>query len=50
MRAYISWTVSDYLAFEMLCGWSIMELLACYYCLGATKAFQLQNGGQNIMV
>jgi Transposase family tnp2 len=46
MRAYIVWTVSDYPAFEMLCGWGTKGRLACFYCLGTTKAFQLRNGGK----
>ncbi|XP_078152644.1 uncharacterized protein LOC144547837 [Carex rostrata] len=46
MKATLLWTVSDYPAYEMLCGWGTKGKLACYYCQGATKAFQLEHGGK----
>jgi len=46
MRAQLCWTVSDYPAYEMLCGWGTKGKLACFYCMDKTKAFQLENGGK----
>ncbi|XP_078158220.1 uncharacterized protein LOC144553916 [Carex rostrata] len=46
MHAQLIWTVSDYPAYEMLCGWGTKGKFACYYCLGQTKAFQLAHGGK----
>ena len=46
MHASLIWTVSDYPAYEMLCGWGTHGRLGCYYCQGATKAFRLVHGGK----
>ena len=46
MHAQLLWTISDYPAYEMLCGWGIHGRLGCFYCMEKTKAFQLQYGGK----
>jgi protein-arginine kinase activator protein McsA len=46
MNASLLWTVSDFSAYEMLSGWGTHGRLACPYCMGATKAFRLPNGGK----
>ncbi|GJY60354.1 uncharacterized protein Tco_0461011 [Tanacetum coccineum] len=44
MKAALLWTISDFLAYGMLSGWSTSGKKACPYCLDNTKAFSLSNG------
>ncbi|GJX21699.1 hypothetical protein Tco_0226144 [Tanacetum coccineum] len=44
MKATLLWTISDFLAYGMLFGWSTSGKKACPYCLDNTKAFSLSNG------
>ncbi|XP_021729847.1 uncharacterized protein LOC110696821 [Chenopodium quinoa] len=46
MRAAILWTISDFLAYGMLSGWSTSGKKACPYCLDKSKAFWLDHGGK----
>lgn len=44
IRAVLLWTISDFLAYRMLSGWTTHERLSCPYCLGMKDAFRLKNG------
>ena len=46
MRAALQWTVSDFPAYENLSGWGTKGHLACPWCMGDTKSFQLPKGGK----
>nr|GEV04900.1 hypothetical protein [Tanacetum cinerariifolium] len=37
MKVVLLWTVSDFLAYAMLSGWSTHGKLACPYCMGSAK-------------
>jgi len=40
------WTLNDFLAYEMIFGWSTHGKLTCPYCMKNNKAFTLTNGGK----
>lgn len=44
MRAALLWTISDFPAYGMLCGWSTHGKFACPYCMENTKSDWLQVG------
>ena len=44
MRAVLLWTISEFLAYGMLSGWTTHGRLSCPYCMGSTDVFQLKNG------
>ena len=44
MRVVLLWTISDFLAYVMLSGWTTHGRLACPYCMGSTCEFQLKHG------
>ena len=44
MRVALMWTISDFLAYVMLSGWSIHGRLACPYCMECNKSFVLESG------
>ncbi|KAK9114374.1 hypothetical protein Syun_021171 [Stephania yunnanensis] len=44
MRATLLWIVSNFLAYNMLPGWSTHDKMACLYCMEDTKAFQFRHG------
>ena len=44
MFASLLWTISDFLAYGMLLGWSTSRRLACPYCMDETRAFSLKYG------
>ncbi|XP_060182237.1 uncharacterized protein LOC132611895 [Lycium barbarum] len=44
LRAALMWTISDFLAYSMLSGWSTAGKLACPYCMEETQSFRLQHG------
>ena len=44
MRAALLWTISDFLAYSRLSGWSTTDKLACPYCMEYSDAFSLPNG------
>ena len=44
MRASLLWTISDFSAYLMLSGWSIVSKLACLHCTEYSNAFSLPNG------
>ncbi|XP_015170735.1 uncharacterized protein [Solanum tuberosum] len=46
MRAALMWTISDFLAYLMLSGWSTAGRLACPYCMENYDAFTLTKGGK----
>ncbi|XP_043816100.1 uncharacterized protein LOC122724634 [Manihot esculenta] len=46
MKAALLWTISDFLAYGMLSGWSIHGRMSCPYCMENSKAFILQHGGK----
>ena len=46
MRVALLWTISDFLAYGMLSGWSTHEKLAYPYRMERTKAFTLEKGGK----
>ncbi|GJR46348.1 putative transposon, En/Spm-like, transposase-associated domain protein [Tanacetum coccineum] len=46
MKVVLLWTVSDFLAYAMLSGWSTHGKLACPYCMGNSGSFQLEHGGK----
>ena len=46
IRAALMWTINDFLAYEMVYGWSTHEKLACLYCVENNKAFTLTNKGK----
>ena len=46
MRVALLWTISDFLAYSMLSGWSTAGKLACPYCMENFDAFSLSKGGK----
>ncbi|XP_056698101.1 uncharacterized protein [Spinacia oleracea] len=46
MKVALLWTISDFLAYGMLSGWSTAGRLSCPYFMEKTKAFTLTNGGK----
>jgi len=40
------WTINDFLAYQMVSGWSTHGKLACPYCIENNKAFTLTNRGK----
>ena len=46
LRAALMWTISDFLAYSMLSGWSSAGKLACPYCMEQLQAFMLSHGGK----
>jgi hypothetical protein len=46
MRAALMWTINDFLAYEMLSGWSTHGKLTCSYYMENNKAFTLANRGK----
>ena len=44
--AYLLWTISDFLAYGMLSGWSTGGKLSCPVCMDSTKASTLKHGGK----
>ncbi|KAL6602802.1 hypothetical protein ACP70R_043163 [Stipagrostis hirtigluma subsp. patula] len=44
MRAALIWTIHDFLAYGMVACWSTHGKLACPYCGGQTKSFDLKHG------
>ncbi|GMI90261.1 hypothetical protein HRI_002695400 [Hibiscus trionum] len=44
------WTINDFLAYDMLSGWSTAGRTACPYCMEESEAFTLQHGGKKILV
>nr|GEY21193.1 hypothetical protein [Tanacetum cinerariifolium] len=44
MRDVLLWTINDFLADEMLPGWSTTGKKACPYCMENSKDFSLSNG------
>ncbi|XP_074323740.1 uncharacterized protein LOC141660653 [Apium graveolens] len=44
LKAALMWTISDFPAYGMLCGWSTHGKLACPYCMERTKSFTLPKG------
>nr|XP_016444170.1 PREDICTED: uncharacterized protein LOC107769466 isoform X1 [Nicotiana tabacum] len=40
------WTISDFLAYYMLSGWSTAGKLACPYCMEEAQSFRLCHGGK----
>jgi hypothetical protein len=39
-------TINDFPVYEMVCGWSTHEKLACPYCMKNNKNFTLINDGK----
>uniref|UniRef100_A0A0A9VDU2 Uncharacterized protein n=1 Tax=Arundo donax TaxID=35708 RepID=A0A0A9VDU2_ARUDO len=46
MRAVLLWTIHDFLAYGMVACWSTHGKLACPYCGGDSKSFNLKHGGK----
>lgn len=46
IKATLLWTIGDFLAYEMLSGWSIHGKFACPICVEHTKAFILHYLGK----
>jgi len=46
MRVALMWTINNFLAYEMIFGWSTHEKLAFPYYMENNKAFTLTNGGK----
>nr|GEX57049.1 hypothetical protein [Tanacetum cinerariifolium] len=46
MKVVLLWTVSDFPAYAMLSGWSTHGKLACPYCMGNSRSFQLEHRGK----
>jgi len=46
MKAALMWTISDFLAYGMLSGWSTHGKFACPYCMGDINSFTLKSGGK----
>ena len=44
MKVVLIWIIKDFLAYEMLSGWSTHGKLACPYCMENIKSFQLEYG------
>ncbi|GKV48031.1 hypothetical protein SLEP1_g54870 [Rubroshorea leprosula] len=44
MRAMLMWTITDFLSYGMVSGWSTHGRQSCPYCMEMTRAFYLQNG------
>jgi glutaredoxin len=44
MRAALMWTINEFLAYEMVSGWSTYEKPTCPYCMKINKALTLTNG------
>jgi len=42
LRAALIWIISDFLAYDMLSGWSTHGNLSCPYCMEHSKAFRLK--------
>jgi hypothetical protein len=40
------WTINDFPAYEMVCGWSMHGKITCPYCMENNKAFMITNGGK----
>ena len=40
------WTISDFLAYSMLFGWSTTGRLACPYCMEDSNSFKLNKSGK----
>ncbi|XP_038687493.1 uncharacterized protein LOC119986872 [Tripterygium wilfordii] len=47
MRAVLMWTINDFPAYGMLCGWMTQGKLAYPCCMERSKAFTLKNGRKN---
>ena len=51
LRAILLWTINDFPAYAMLCGWSTKEKFACPYCHKDTDYLWLKHGRKhNYMV
>ena len=46
MKAALMWTITDFLAYSMLSGWSTAGKLAFPYCMEDSDAFSLTKGGK----
>jgi len=46
MKVALMWTINDFVAYEMLSGWSTSRRLECPYCMNQSKAFKLKSGGK----
>nr|XP_033517183.1 uncharacterized protein LOC117281448 [Nicotiana tomentosiformis]XP_033517185.1 uncharacterized protein LOC117281448 [Nicotiana tomentosiformis]XP_033517187.1 uncharacterized protein LOC117281448 [Nicotiana tomentosiformis]XP_033517188.1 uncharacterized protein LOC117281448 [Nicotiana tomentosiformis]XP_033517192.1 uncharacterized protein LOC117281448 [Nicotiana tomentosiformis]XP_033517202.1 uncharacterized protein LOC117281448 [Nicotiana tomentosiformis]XP_033517203.1 uncharacterized prot len=46
LRATLMWTISDFLAYSMLSGWSTAKKLACPYYMEEAQSFILHHGGK----
>jgi len=46
MKTTLMWTINDFLAYEIVSGWSTHGKLACLYSVKNNKAFTLMNGGK----
>jgi hypothetical protein len=46
MRATLMWTINDFMAYQMVSGWSTHGKLACPYCVENNKTFTLTNRGK----
>ncbi|XP_074352460.1 uncharacterized protein LOC141691589 [Apium graveolens] len=46
MKAALLWTISDFLAYGMISGWSTHGKMSCPVCVGDVKGFQLKYGGK----
>jgi hypothetical protein len=44
MKASLMWTISNFLAYEMLSGWGTHGRMACPYFMNKIKSFRLFNG------
>jgi hypothetical protein len=40
------WTINDFMAYQMVSGWSTHGKLACPYCVENNKTFTLTNRGK----
>ncbi|GJW56767.1 putative transposon, En/Spm-like protein [Tanacetum coccineum] len=46
MKAVLLWMVSDFPTYATLSGWRTHGKLACPYCMGNSRSFQLEHGGK----
>ncbi|CAK8567793.1 unnamed protein product [Lathyrus sativus] len=46
MRASLTWTINDFLAYVMLSKWGRHGKMGCPHCMGNTKVLTLEKGGK----
>jgi hypothetical protein len=46
IKAFLMWTINDFLAYDMVFGWSTYGKLVCLYCMENYKTFTLINSSK----